>query len=87
MTHEAAAEDEPVPLPSETLTPERLRELSPELVEELRNATLSGNKRALNHLIEAVRERHEPSAQALQNLVDRYEYDALTQLLEASCQS
>ncbi len=82
----AAAEDEPGPLPSETLTPERLRDLPPELVEELRNATLSGNKRALNQLIKAVRETHEPSARALQNLVDRYEYDALTQLLESSCQ-
>jgi len=69
------------------LTAGRLREFPLELVQELRNATLTGNKRILNQLIGNVRQIADPdSAQALQALVDRYEYDALTELLEAACQ-
>jgi CheY-like chemotaxis protein len=84
--YEVAAEHEPVPDPSGKLTSVELRKFPLEVVEELRSATLSGNKRLLNHLINGVREIHEPSARALQDLVDRYEYDALTHLLEAACQ-
>jgi len=61
---------------------ERLGPLPRELVEELRNATLSGNKRLLDKLI---LKAPESSAHALQELADRYEYDALTRLLEEAC--
>jgi two-component system, sensor histidine kinase and response regulator len=64
------------------LSAERLGQLPRELVEELLTATLSGNKRLLDKLI---LKAPETSARALQELADRYEYDALTQLLEESC--
>ena len=68
------------------LSAERLGQLPLELVEELRNATLSGNKRLLDKLILKVRETGDAgSAHALQELADNYEYDALTQLLEEAC--
>lgn len=57
-----------------------------ELVEELRNATLSGNKKLLNKLILKVDAAEDAKfAQALQALADKYEYDALTRLLEEVC--
>ena len=65
------------------LSAERLGQLPQELIEELRNATLSGNKNLLDKLILKVRDDGDAgSAHALQELADNYEYDALTQLLE-----
>ncbi len=64
-----------------------LGQLPLELVEELRNATLNGNKRLLDKLILRVREAGDAaSAHALQELADKYEYDALTRMLEEACQ-
>ena len=72
--------------PATELIAERLGQLSPELVEELRNATSKGNKRLLDKLIVQVSEAGDAeSAQALQRLADKYEYDALTKLLEEAC--
>jgi two-component system sensor histidine kinase/response regulator len=65
------------------LSAERLRQLPQELVEQLLNATLSGNKRLLDQLILKAPETE--STHALQELADRYEYDALTRLLEEAC--
>jgi CheY-like chemotaxis protein/anti-sigma regulatory factor (Ser/Thr protein kinase) len=63
-----------------------LGQLPPALVEELRNAIFSGNIRRLNELILNVRETADAgSANALQELADKYEYDALAQLLEEEC--
>ena len=63
-----------------------LGQLPPALVEELRNAIFSGNIRRLNELILNVRETADAgSANALQELADKYEYDALAQLLEQEC--
>ena len=60
-----------------------VRELPPELVGQLRDATLNGDQALMNKLIAKVRETAEPgNAHALQALVDKYEYDALTQLLD-----
>jgi PAS domain S-box-containing protein len=68
------------------LSAERLGRLPLKLVEELRNATLTGNKKLLDKLIVAVREtEYSESAHALQELADKYEYDALTRLLEEAC--
>jgi signal transduction histidine kinase/DNA-binding response OmpR family regulator len=64
------------------LSAERLGPVPRELLEELRNATLSGNKRLLDKLI---LKAPETSAKALQELADGYEYDALTRLLEEAC--
>jgi len=60
--------------------------LSPGLAEELRNATSDGNKRLLDKLILRVRESDAASsADALAELANRYDYDALTRLLEEAC--
>jgi PAS domain S-box-containing protein len=63
-----------------------LGQLPKELIEELLNATLSGSKRSLDQCILRVREtENSGSAQALQELADKYEYDALARLLEEAC--
>jgi CheY-like chemotaxis protein len=65
---------------------ERLGQLPPELLEEIRKATLAGNKKLLDKLILRVPENGDTeSAHALQELADKYEYDALTRLLEEAC--
>jgi hypothetical protein len=66
----------------------KLEQLPPELIEQLRAATLSGSKRRLDQLIAKVRESGDAgSADALQELADRYQYDALIGLLEAVCRA
>ena len=73
-----------LPPSADGLSTGELAELPRELVAELRDATLGGNKRLLDKLILKVAEMNKPaSASALQELADKYEYDALTQLLEA----
>ncbi len=59
------------------------------LVEALRNATSEGNKKLLDQLILQVRDSEAAaSANALQSLANRYDYDGLTNLLkDASCQA
>jgi signal transduction histidine kinase/DNA-binding response OmpR family regulator len=69
-----------------TLGAAQLRQLPRELLEELRTATLSGNKRHLDTLVGKVRALEDAeSAAALQDLADKYEYDTLTRLLEEAC--
>jgi CheY-like chemotaxis protein len=76
------AEGQP-PAAAEALCPEKLRRLPQDLIAELRDAVLDGNKNLLNRLIVKVRETEDTvAAQALQGLADRYEYDVLTRLLE-----
>ena len=68
------------------LSAEKLAQLPQELIEELRNATFSGNKNLMDKLILTVRETgHAEPARALQELADNYAYDALTQALEEAC--
>jgi CheY-like chemotaxis protein len=70
----------------DALNAERLGQLPRELIDELRTATASGNKRLLDKLIDKVREREDAAfADTLQRLADRYEYDALSQSLEEAC--
>jgi PAS domain S-box-containing protein len=65
---------------------EKLCQLPRELIEEIRKATLAGNKKLLDKLILRVPENGDAeSARALQQLADKYEYDALTRLLEEVC--
>ena len=55
-------------------------------INELRDATLQGNKRRLDELILKVSEIDEAGcAHALRELADKYEYDALTRLLAEAC--
>ena len=71
-----------LPAPSGILGAEKLRQLPQELLRELGDAILDGNKNLLDRLILKVRETDTVAAQALQELGDRYEYDFLTRLLE-----
>ncbi len=70
---------------AERLIAENLGQLSRTLIAELRNATLDGNKKLLDRLILTVRETEDAeTAHALQELADKYDYDALTRLLEGA---
>jgi signal transduction histidine kinase/CheY-like chemotaxis protein len=63
-----------------------LARLPRELIEELRDATLNGNKRLLDELIlKADTSGEAGCAHALRELADKYEYDALTRLLDEAC--
>jgi CheY-like chemotaxis protein len=65
-----------------TKTLASLKQLPHELIEALRNATADGDKKLLNRLIASVDQTEDAEfARNLQNLADRYEYDALTHLL------
>jgi CheY-like chemotaxis protein len=78
-------ESEPAGVKS-ALSAEKLGQLPRELIEELRDATVNGNKDLMDKLILKVRETgHAESAPALQELADNYEYVALTRLLEEAC--
>jgi PAS domain S-box-containing protein len=70
----------------EAASAERLGLLPVELVSKLRNATLGGDKKGLDHLILEISETGDAGiAQVLQRLADSYDYDALTRLLDAAC--
>jgi CheY-like chemotaxis protein len=56
--------------------------LPPQLVGDLRLAIRNGEKDRLDQLIEQVGERDVEISHALKDMADRYDYDALTQLLE-----
>lgn len=74
--------------PSETSagpsgSPASLVKLSQVLAAELRDATLNGDKRLLDRLIRRVRDTEDAAfAHSLQELADKYDYEALTRLLE-----
>jgi PAS domain S-box-containing protein len=81
----AGTEDQPI-AGAAAFSAESLGQLPLVLVGELRDATLNGDKALLNKLVRKVREiAGAETAQGLQALADRYEYDALTQLLEEAC--
>jgi hypothetical protein len=55
-------------------------------VEQLRQAMLDGDKNGIDQVVRQIREGGNlESAAGIQELADRYEYDLLTELLEASC--
>jgi PAS domain S-box-containing protein len=85
--YEEPSRPEDLPLaPAAALSAERIEQLPRELIEEIRDATLSGNKKLLDRLILKVPEAGDAeAARALQDLADKYEYDALTRLLEPAC--
>ncbi len=64
------------------LGPELLTELPAELISQLHDAVLNGDKDRLDQLIQKVGEQDSRAARALKELADNYEYDALTRLLE-----
>ena len=85
--YEEMSEDESAPVSGVlALRGKDLGQLPKELNEELRKATFSGNKSLIDKLILKIRDTgHGESADALQKLVDNYQYEALIQLLEEAC--
>ena len=72
--------------PLSPLTPKRIGQLPGKLVAEMRGAVLAGNRKRLNKLILEVSETEDVEfVSSLQALVNRYEYVALTRLLEVAC--
>jgi len=70
----------------QALSADKLSQLPRELIEELRDATANGSKKSLDMLILKVRDTEDAaSAEGLQELADKYDYDALTRLLEEAC--
>jgi PAS domain S-box-containing protein len=59
-----------------------LDNLPVEWADDMRRAIFSGENDRVNELIATIPQRDAEFAQALQRLADRYEYDALTQLLD-----
>jgi CheY-like chemotaxis protein len=65
---------------------ERLGKLPRELIEELYDATLNGNKKLLNDLILKLRHGDDAGcADGIQDLTNRYQYHTLAQLLGEAC--
>ena len=56
------------------------------LLQQLRSAVQDGEKDRLDELIAAVANRDPQSGQALKGLADKYDYDALTNLLAEAIQ-
>ena len=69
------------------LTAERLGRLPRSLIEEIRDATLAGNKKLLDRLAAQVEAADAESARAFRSLVDRYDYDTLNGLVEEVCRA
>jgi hypothetical protein len=75
-------ETESVAALASALNREVLATLPVELMDQLRLAVLNGENDQLDELIGKVAEQDAPFAGALRDLADKYEYDALIQLLE-----
>jgi archaellum component FlaC len=58
--------------------------LPPELVGDLQLAIRNGEKDRLDRLIEQVGEQNAAVSQALKDLAERYDYEALAHLLEGA---
>ncbi|MGA2538514.1 MAG: ATP-binding protein [Terracidiphilus sp.] len=70
---------------SEPFLAKRIGLLPPELLENLRNAILGGDKKGLDHLILRIGETENSGVtQVLQRHAENYDYDALTRLLDAA---
>jgi two-component system sensor histidine kinase/response regulator len=61
-----------------------IEDLPPELVGDLQLAIRNGEKDSLDRLIERVGERNVAVSQALKDLADRYDYEAIEHLLEGA---
>jgi PAS domain S-box-containing protein len=80
------ADEEGLQVDGGALSAESLGLLPLELLNKLRNATLGGDKKGLDHSILEISESVDVRiAQVLQGLANNYDYDALTRLLDAAC--
>jgi CheY-like chemotaxis protein len=72
---------EPAVAPARGLNPGLLQGLPVELRSQLHDAVLAGDKSGLDGIIRRIGECEKQTAEALQELADRYEYDALIHCL------
>ena len=79
---ETSESPKPASPPAAPAGPGPLSALPPELIDELQEAVLDGDKYRLDELLQKVEEQAPQSAHSLQELADQYEYDALADLLE-----
>jgi PAS domain S-box-containing protein len=85
--HDGGGEREDASPARRHLSPGSLKQLPRSLLDELRKATLLGNKYRMNHLLSEIGERgFADSAEALRRLIDSYDYDSLSETLEEVCQ-
>jgi signal transduction histidine kinase/DNA-binding NarL/FixJ family response regulator len=63
---------------------ELLTQLPGELIDQLHDAVLDGDKDCLDGLIQRVGEHNTRASRVLKDLADKYEYDALTRLLKGA---
>ena len=66
----------------EVLTPERLNALPEELLADLTTAAIRTDPKRSNAIIDRIREQDEPLADALSELVGKYRFDIIQELLE-----
>jgi CheY-like chemotaxis protein len=85
-SEEASQTRDSVGASAPALDSEQLRGLPAELIDAVDEAVLNGDKGRLDQLIRRVGELDMRAAQALKELADKYEYDALTRLLEGTRQ-
>jgi len=83
---EASQTGDPVGASVFALGSEQLRGLPAELIDAVEEAVSNGDKDRLDQLIRRVGEQDMQAAQAMKELADKYEYDALTRLLEGTRQ-
>jgi CheY-like chemotaxis protein len=82
--YEDVGEPQDAAVSSATDHENKLEQMPAELIEQLHDAVMTGNKRRLDQLIARVRESEDATAaNILQGLADKYDYDTLTQLLQA----
>ena len=63
-----------------------LTQLPEQLIQRLHDAVLDGNKTELDQLILQIRDHgHVQAALGIQELADKYDYDALAEMLEGAC--
>jgi len=85
-TEEASQTGDSVGAPAFSLSSEHLKSLSAELIDAVDEAVSNGDKDRLDQLIQRIGEQDMQAAHAMQELADKYEYDALTRLLEGARQ-
>jgi PAS domain S-box-containing protein len=79
-----ARRNDPGATPRSDVNSVLIQELPPELLDNLGIAIRNGQTDRLTKLIEQVGERDAEISQALKDLADKYDYDALTHLLEGA---
>ncbi len=74
--------EEPTSIPYESPDPEALMGLAQDWIEDLKQAAIAGDSSQLTQLLETVKATHAQLYHALNGLVNDYEFDEITTLME-----